>query len=69
MQSTITFGGLFILNIVLGFIPFLGWAAGLIISIVGLILWVILMYKAYSGEMYKLPYIGEIAEKQVAKLG
>ena len=28
-----------------------------------LILWIILMLKAYQGEMFKLPIVGDIAEK------
>jgi len=31
------------------------------------ILWLILMYKAYQGERYKLPLVGEIAEKGIGK--
>jgi len=59
LQSTIVFGVLFILN----FVPLLG---ALVIP-VGLILWVFLMYKAYSGEKYKLPYIGDFIEQQLGK--
>jgi uncharacterized membrane protein len=69
MQSTILFGGLFIVNIILGIIPILGWIVSFLLSIAALILWIVLMYKAYNGEKYKLPYIGEVAEKQLAKLG
>lgn len=29
--------------------------------------WLFLMYKAYKGEMFKLPVIGDIAEKQAMK--
>lgn len=65
MQSTIVFGGLFILNIALGFIPVLGGLLGMILPLVWLILWVFLMFKAYSGEMYKLPVVGDFAEKQL----
>lgn len=68
MQSTITFGVLFIAGIVLGFIPLVGWMLGLILAPVEFILWLVLMYKAFSGEMYKLPYVGEMAEKQLAKM-
>lgn len=68
MQSTVTFGGLFILNIVLGFIPVLGWLTGTVLSLVGLVLWLVLMIKAYQGEMYKLPYIGDFAAEQLAKM-
>lgn len=59
MQSTIVFGALFIAN----FIPIVGFFT----IPVGLILWVLLMYKAYSGEKYKLPYIGDFAETQLTK--
>ncbi len=34
-------------------------------SVGGFVLWIVLMYKAYSGEMYKLPMIGDMAENQV----
>ena len=69
MQSTILFGGLFVLNLGLGFIPLLGWLVGLVLSIAAFILWLVLMWKAFNGEMYKLPYVGELAEKQLAKMG
>lgn len=68
MQSTILFGGIFVANIVLGFIPILGILAGFFLSIGAFILWIILMWKAFGGEMYMLPYVGEIAKKQLAKL-
>jgi len=68
MQSTILFGGIFVINIVLGFIPILGWLTGLILSFIAFILWIVLMWKAFQGEMYKVPYVGELAEKQLAKM-
>ena len=36
-----------------------------IVGIVAFILWIVLMLKAYQGELFKLPIIGDIAEKQV----
>ncbi len=69
MQSTIVFGGIFAANIVLGFIPILGWMVGLLLSLASFILWIVLMWKAFQGETYKLPYVGEMAEKQLAKMG
>jgi len=69
MQSTILFGGLFVVNMALGFIPILGWLVGLILSIGAFVLWIICMWKAFQGEMYKVPKIGDIAEKQLAKMG
>lgn len=64
LQSTIAFGGLFVVSLVLGFIPFLGWLIDLLISLFSLVLWIICMVKAYQGEMFKLPVAGEIAAKQ-----
>jgi uncharacterized membrane protein len=48
-------------------IPFLGWATVLIwpiVSLVGFIIWLILVLKAYQGQMFKLPIIGDMAEQQ-----
>ena len=64
MQSIITFGGLFVIQMVFAFIPVIGAIIVPIISIASLILWVILMVKSYQGEKFKLPIIGDIAEKQ-----
>lgn len=68
MQSTILYGGIFIINIALGFIPILGWLLGLLLSFVAFILWIMCMWKAFQGEMYKVPYVGELAEQQLAKM-
>jgi uncharacterized membrane protein len=48
-------------------IPVLGWLTLLIWPLVGLgglAIWVIMLIKAYQGKMFKLPIIGDIAEKQ-----
>jgi len=63
MQSIIVFGFFFVLNIVLGFIPVIGWSLMPLVGIVQLILWIILMVKAYKGEHFKLPIVGDIAAK------
>jgi len=52
---------------ILLFIPVLGWAIGLLSLLIDLglfILWIILLLKAYQGQMFKLPVIGDLAEKQ-----
>ncbi len=70
MQSTILFGGFFIVNLVLSIlIPILGALVGMLLSLAMFILWIVLMWKAFNGETYKVPYVGEFAEKQLAKLG
>ena len=64
MQYTILAGGLFVLQWVLAFIPFLVLLVPLV-SLAGLVLWIMCMVKAFQGEKFKLPIIGDIAEKQV----
>lgn len=68
MQSTITFLGIMIVSFILGFIPFLGWILGMLLGLVGFILWIVGMIKAFQGEYYKFPIVGEIAEKQLGKM-
>lgn len=65
MQSTVLFLCITILNFVLGFIPFIGWMLAGLISLAGLILWLVSMYRAYRGEKFKWPIVGEFAEKKV----
>lgn len=50
---------------VMGTLPVVGWLSGVILSPIGLVLWIILMMNAYSGKCSKIMYIGEFAEKQV----
>lgn len=68
LAAVVLWIGLFIVSIVLAFIPILGhlisfliWA-GLCVGF--LIVWIILLMKANQGVMYKLPVIGDLAEKQ-----
>ena len=68
MQSTILFGGIFILHLVLGFIPGIGTMVGSLLSIVSIVLWIVCMWKAFHGEMFKLPVIGDFAEQQLKKI-
>ena len=70
-QSIVVFGFLTAILIVLrilALIPFLDIFFIVLSSLIGLfgfILWIVLMVKAYQGEMYKLPVAGNIAEKWV----
>lgn len=55
-------------GLVLLIIPFLGHLLALLISgLVGLaavVIWLVLVVKALQGEMFKLPVLGDFAEKQ-----
>jgi len=66
---------LFVLGIALSIlwhIPVLGWLVLFLLwpllSLAELILWIILLLKAYQGQMWKLPVIGDMAEKQANAL-
>jgi uncharacterized membrane protein len=63
LQSIIVFGVLTLALIVLGWIPIIGWVIGWIIWVLWIVLWILLMVKAYQGEKYKLPWAGNLAEK------
>ncbi|MFP4475824.1 MAG: DUF4870 domain-containing protein [Desulfatibacillaceae bacterium] len=68
MQSLVVFLGLFVLSLVVGWIPVIGLLST-VIFLAGVVLWVLLMFKAFQGEMYKLPWVGDFAESQVFKNG
>jgi len=63
MQSIVVFGSFFVVNLVLLVLPVLGVIIGALLSLLSLVLWILLMIKAYQGEMFKLPIAGDIAEK------
>ena len=64
MQSIITFGAIFVLQMALVFTIFLVFLVP-VLNVGALILWIVLMVKAYQGEKFKLPGIGNIAEQKI----
>jgi uncharacterized membrane protein len=59
-----------VLNIIVH-IPFFGWFTFLLWPLIGLggfVIWLILILKAYQGQMFKLPAIGDMAEKQASAM-
>ncbi|HET7216487.1 MAG TPA: hypothetical protein VFJ02_00505 [Vicinamibacterales bacterium] len=64
MQSVVVFGTLSVLWFVGPAIPFFGWVLSfLIIPPLSAGLWLFLLYKAYTGQRFKLPIVGEFAEQ------
>jgi len=52
---------------IVGMIPIIGWLTLILwplIGLGGLVVWIMLLIKANKGEKWKLPMIGDIAEKQ-----
>jgi uncharacterized membrane protein len=74
-QSIVVFGGLTVLRIGLGIMTGFGgifgwgvWAAiSMLIGLIGLIMWILLMVKAYQNELFKVPVAAGIAESIAGK--
>ena len=53
---------------VLFFIPVLGhllvWLMSMVVTLALLVVWVVLIVKALQGEMFKLPVVGDFAERR-----
>jgi uncharacterized membrane protein len=63
LQSIVTFASLLVLNFIFKLLPVVGWAFVSLLGIMSILLWIILMFKAYRGEYFKLPFAGRIAEQ------
>ena len=69
MQSILFFGGLVVIDILLsiiGRLPFIGIFTGLIgilVLLVGFVGWIVLMINGFQGKYFKLPIVGDYAEK------
>ena len=74
-QSIIVFGGLMIIRIVLSMLFVAGGVAGLsvgfglltLVSILGVVLWILLMIKAYQGEKFRIPLAADLADQIFGK--
>jgi uncharacterized membrane protein len=69
VQSIVAFGAITVLLVVLSVLAGL-WIVGPLFTalsvvtwILAIVLWIVLMVKAYQGERYKLPIAGDFAEK------
>lgn len=65
MQSIFTFAAIFVISMVINVIPLLGLLVSILLAPLSMILWIVLMVKAYQGKWFKLPFVGELAEKQL----
>ena len=76
-QSIVVFGGLQIIQIILGFgFGFLfggvgafsfGYLLFRLISLLSLVLWILLMVKAYQGHRFRVPVAADIADRLFGK--
>ncbi|WP_254391794.1 DUF4870 domain-containing protein [Terribacillus sp. DMT04] len=66
LQSILFSASLLVIHIVFVFIPIIGLLISLLIAPISLVCWVILMAKAYQEEYYKLPIIGNMADRFIS---
>ncbi len=70
LQSTIVFGTLSLAWMVSLSIPVFGGVLAFVIVLpFSLGLWLLLMFKAYQGKLYKVPIAGEMAEQRLNARG
>ncbi len=67
-QSIAVFGGLTILRIGLLFMGhFVGWGLFALLGLLGFVLWIFLMVKAYQHETVRIPIAADIADSLAGK--
>lgn len=64
-QSILTFVGALLASLLVASFPIFGGLLNFLLSVALIGVWLLLMVKAFTGERFKLPYVGEIAERQI----
>ncbi|WOV86300.1 DUF4870 domain-containing protein [Sporosarcina oncorhynchi] len=67
LQAVFTAVAVLLISILLGFIPIIGFILSLLMGPVVFGLMIFMMYQAYQGKYFKLPFIGDMVEKQLEK--
>ena len=60
MQSILLSAALFVLSIILSFVPLLA----VLVNVASLVLWIVCMVRAYQGQWFRVPVVGDLAAKQ-----
>lgn len=64
MQSVLLFFSLVIVIVVMSVIPFLTLFVS-VVQLIGILLWLLLIIRAYQGRMLRLPFVGTMAASYV----
>ncbi|MBN1835064.1 MAG: DUF4870 domain-containing protein [Spirochaetales bacterium] len=65
LQSLITFGALSLIISIFSRIPVVGVLVAVAGGIATFVFWILGMIKAYAGELYRFPLVGDIAASQI----
>jgi uncharacterized membrane protein len=63
-QSIVVFGGLTVIRIALAFMHgwLFGWGLAALLGLLGFVLWVVLMIKAFQHQTWRVPIAADIAD-------
>jgi uncharacterized membrane protein len=67
MQSAFTFAAVLIARVLISALPVAAGILNVSFAVGVAALWVVLIVEALRGRRYKLPYIGDLAEQQLAR--
>ncbi|MBD3221394.1 hypothetical protein GF314_09135 [bacterium] len=68
MQSLMAFGIIALAGIAVQILPGIGAALSFVLNVFALALWIVCMVQAWQGRRWKLPLVGEEAEKQANRM-
>jgi uncharacterized membrane protein len=67
-QSIVVFGGLTVIRIGILFVShFTGWGIHALLGLIGFVLWIFLMVRAYQHETVRIPIAADIADSLAGK--
>ncbi|AKG37226.1 MULTISPECIES: DUF4870 domain-containing protein [Paenibacillus] len=68
LQSLLAYGALMVGHVLAGLLPFIGPLLAALIFLISFGVWLLMTYHALRGSWYKLPWAGDIAERQLRRL-
>ncbi len=69
MQSVVTFGGIAAVSLVLSLLSGIGFVLQQALGLLSVVLWILLMVKAWQGERYRLTWISDVVDRLLAGMG
>jgi uncharacterized membrane protein len=69
MQSVVVFGGIAVASLVLSLLSGIGLVLQQALALLSVILWILLMVKAWQGERYRLTWISDVVDRLLAGMG
>jgi uncharacterized membrane protein len=68
LQSVTVFGLIMVGHVLSTFLPLFGPLVASLLSLLGVIVWLLTVIASLQGKWFKLPWIGDFAEKQMRHL-